>query len=120
MLKFTYGEKTRKNRPLSDEAIFLLSDKLAAMGDPIRLRILNQLCCRGEQNVAQLVEQCGAKQANVSRHLVRLRETGLVVWRKAGTKIFYALADDSLPSICACLRESAKTKLKRLSSSLDD
>ena len=114
------AKKTRKTRPLSDEAIFLLSDKLAAMGDPIRLRILNLLCCRGEQNVAQLVEQCGAKQANVSRHLVRLRETGLVVCRKAGTKIFYALADDSLPSICACLRESAKTKLKRLSSSLDD
>ncbi len=112
-------QTTREKRLLSDEAIALLSDKLSAMGDPLRLRLLNLLCCRGELNVTQLVEQSGARQANVSRHLARLRDAGLVVRRKEGTQIFYALADDSLPSICACLRESAKMKLMRLSSSLD-
>jgi DNA-binding transcriptional ArsR family regulator len=47
-----------------------------------------------------LVEVTGANQPNVSKHLAALAQGGLVSRRKAGTTIYYALADASVLALC--------------------
>lgn len=101
-----------KKRELNEATLALIAERLAAMGDPMRLRILNLLCCRGELNVTELVELSGGRQANVSRHLGKLSSVGLVSRRKLGNQVFYALTDDSLPGICDCLCRSMQNVLR--------
>lgn len=112
------AKKKSAKHLLSPDALSLIAEKLSAMGEPMRLRILNLLCCRGELNVTELVEESGAKQANISRHLAKLSAVGLVKRRKDGIQVYYSLADDSLPGICECLCSSTKNRLGELASSL--
>ena len=46
----------------------------------------------GEKNVSQLVQETGALQANVSKHLGTLLDAGLVSRRKQGQSSCYRIA----------------------------
>jgi ArsR family transcriptional regulator len=63
-----------------------------ALGDGPRLRLL-ELLAEGESCVTELVETLGEKFPTVSQRLRILRSEGLVVRRRQGTHLFYALAD---------------------------
>jgi DNA-binding transcriptional ArsR family regulator len=65
---------------------------LRAMGDPARLRILDLLKQR-EQCVTEIVAAVGEKFTTVSQRLRLLRAEGLIVRRREGNHLFYALAD---------------------------
>jgi DNA-binding transcriptional ArsR family regulator len=56
---------------------------LRAMGNPQRLRILLLLAER-ERSVIELEALVGLSQSAVSQHLARLRQTGLVRFRRDG------------------------------------
>jgi ArsR family transcriptional regulator len=67
-----------------------LSDFLSALADPTRLRLLALL--QGQELcVCFLVEVLRQPQAKVSRHLARLRRTGLVDARREGKWMHYRL-----------------------------
>ena len=68
------------------------ADALRMLSDPTRLRILWALM-QGETSVACLAELAGTSPTAVSQHLSKLRLAGLVTNRRAGTFVFYALAD---------------------------
>lgn len=68
-----------------------ISDKFAAFSDPTRLRILH-LLREGEICVGDLVTILGMPQPTISRHLAYLRRSALVVPRKSGLWMYYALA----------------------------
>ncbi|HLI64089.1 MAG TPA: metalloregulator ArsR/SmtB family transcription factor [Terriglobales bacterium] len=61
------------------------------LADPTRLRILN-LLLHGELCVCDLQYVLGSSQANVSRHLTYLKNSGLVLDRREGVRIYYRLA----------------------------
>ncbi len=63
-----------------------------AMGDAPRLRILTMLA-RREWCVTEIVEALNDKFSTVSQRLRVLRTEGLIVRRRQGTHIYYALAD---------------------------
>jgi DNA-binding transcriptional ArsR family regulator len=71
------------------------ADALRMLSDPTRLRILWALM-QGETSVACLAELAGTSPTAVSQHLSKLRLAGLVTNRRAGTFVFYALADDHI------------------------
>jgi methanogenic corrinoid protein MtbC1 len=50
----------------------------------------------GDKNVSELVENTGLSQPNVSNHLGRLRERGLVTNERRGRQIIYRLANSGL------------------------
>jgi DNA-binding transcriptional ArsR family regulator len=81
--------------PLLDE----IAARFRLLGEPLRLKLLAALA-GGEQNVGALVTLTGANQPNVSRHLAALALGGLVTRRKAGTTIYYTLADPSVLTLC--------------------
>jgi ArsR family transcriptional regulator len=62
------------------------------MGDAGRLRLL-ELLSEGEWCVTEIVEAVGDKFSTVSQRLRVLRDAGLVVRRRQGTHLFYALVD---------------------------
>ncbi|HEV3142888.1 MAG TPA: helix-turn-helix domain-containing protein [Gemmataceae bacterium] len=68
------------------------SDLFRAMGDVERLRLL-ELLQQGERCVSEIVAAVGDKFSTVSQRLRILRAEGLVVRRREGQHLFYALAD---------------------------
>jgi len=69
-----------------------LEQYFKALGDANRLRILN-LLLHGELCVCDIQFVLGASQPHVSRHLAYLKNSGLVLDRREGFRIFYRLAD---------------------------
>jgi len=77
----------------NDKIISKMEDLLNIASDFTRLKIMYCLS-EGEKNVSQIVKEVECSQSLVSHQLTVLRKANLVVTRKEGTKIFYALADD--------------------------
>ncbi len=65
---------------------------LKAMSHEGRLMILCHIA-EGEKSVTELEDLIGARQSAVSQQLARLRIEGLVVARRDGKAIYYAIAD---------------------------
>ncbi len=95
----------------------LIADRFRALGEPMRLRILDALR-DGELAVGELVEATGTGQANVSKHLQVLFKHGFVARRKEGTSSFYRIADpavfDLCDMVCGNLREEFDRKRRLL------
>ena len=92
------------------------ADILKTMGHPLRLQIVRYLC-DGEKPVSAIVEEVGAQQSNVSRHLSLLRQVGVLKSRKSGLQVFYMLSSPELSravdSILRCVREMVRLCLGR-------
>lgn len=69
-----------------------LEQYFKALADVSRLRILN-LLLHGELCVCDIQHVLEASQPNVSRHLSYLKNSGLVLDRRDGYRVFYQLAD---------------------------
>jgi DNA-binding transcriptional ArsR family regulator len=89
----------RGSAPFTDEVFELIAARFKAMSEPMRLKILHTLIA-GEMTVSQLVEKTGAGQANISKHLSKLLEAGMVGRRKAGLCVYYSIADESIIEQC--------------------
>lgn len=63
---------------------------LKSFADDTRLRILN-LLSKQSLNVTELCEILGTTQSNLSKHLARLRLTGVVSDRREGLNVYYNL-----------------------------
>ncbi len=64
------------------------------LSDGNRLRILN-LLMHGELCVCDIQYVLGSPQPNVSRHLIYLKNSGLVLDRREGPRMYYRLSDSS-------------------------
>ena len=63
---------------------------LKAMAHPTRLFIIEELE-QGERCVCDLTEQIGADVSTVSKHLLVLKQVGIVQDDKRGNQVFYSL-----------------------------
>jgi ArsR family transcriptional regulator, lead/cadmium/zinc/bismuth-responsive transcriptional repressor len=77
---------------LPPDALERAAQIFRAMGDGARLRILDLLKQR-ERCVTEIVAAVGEKFTTVSQRLKLLRSEGLLVRRRDGNHIYYALAD---------------------------
>ncbi len=74
-----------------------------ALAHPTRIHIAE--CLQdAELSVGVLLERVGIEPANLSQHLAVLRAKGLVVNRKVGTQVFYALRDPLLSEVLGSMR----------------
>lgn len=81
-----------------------------ALGNGNRLELLEYLA-QGERSVEELANVAGLSVANTSQHLQHLRQVGLIVARKQGTRAFYRLSDASVIDLLRALRVSAEYHL---------
>ena len=77
-----------------------------ALGDPARLRLL-VLLEQGERCVSELVDVLGEKFPTVSQRLRLRRNEGLVVRRRDGNHLHYALADRHVADLVKTALEHA-------------
>lgn len=75
----------------------------SALSDPTRILILYTLN-EHSHNITELTQQLGTPQPKTSRHLRVLRDLGLVLTKRQGTKITYELADCRLIEALNILR----------------
>src|SRR5882757_11115388 len=62
------------------------------LAEPVRLKLL-ALAAEEELAIGELAELLGESQPNVSRHVAPLKQAGLVVVRKQGTRALVGLRD---------------------------
>lgn len=103
----------------SDDLLARIADRLKAMADPMRLRILHELEA-GEVCVGDLAERVGGSAANVSKHLAVLRSAGLVRCRRDGMNVCYAVVDQGVFGVCRLVRDSLAVQADRMAADLRD
>lgn len=67
-------------------------NKLSALANPTRIKILNCLG-KSSKSVSELISVCGLSQSAVSQHLSILRQVGFVKSSKNGKLVIYSLSD---------------------------
>ena len=97
-------------RGASEQLLERIADRLKAMADPMRLRILHVLQ-GGERCVTDILDHVGGSQANVSKHLSVLRRAGLVECRREGVNVYYRIADPAVFAICSTVCDSLERQL---------
>ncbi len=61
-----------------------------ALSEPLRIQIIN-LLKEGELCVNEICQELGAPQSKISFHLKTLKDSGLLMVRKQGRRIYYSL-----------------------------
>jgi DNA-binding transcriptional ArsR family regulator len=98
------------------------ADIFQALAHPTRIAII-ELLEGGELSAGELMERLGMEQANISQHLAVLRAKQLVVNRKVGNQVFYAVRDPIIFKVLALMRRYFQKHLKEaleLLSEMDD
>lgn len=87
------------------ERLFELETKvLKALANPRRLEIIH-LIRDQELSVSEVFSMLDLPQANVSQHLMVLRQAGLVTTRRVGQQVMYRLAHPNLIAASDLLRQ---------------
>lgn len=104
--------------PTEPGGVEMVAKFFRALGDPVRLRLLEFLL-RDEHTVTECVEHIGLAQSRISTHLGCLSDCGYVAVRRAGRFAHYrvvdprvaelvllarALAADNAAALAACMR----------------
>jgi DNA-binding transcriptional ArsR family regulator len=101
---------------IPDEFLDRVAEKFRMLGDPTRLSILRALMS-GEKNVGAVVAETGQNQANVSKHLKMLTESGIVRRRKEGLQVFYRMSDPLIEKlctlVCGAILEEAQAQVEK-------
>jgi DNA-binding transcriptional ArsR family regulator len=86
---------------------------LRALANERRLMILCKLVERGEDNVNSLAETVGLSQSALSQHLAKMREEGLVTYRRESQTLWYRIADPRIEDLFATLHRLYCRPLER-------
>lgn len=78
---------------------------LRALANEQRLLILCHLSAASELSVSALGERMTLSQSALSQHLARLREDGIVNFRREAQTLFYHIADGKAARLLAVLHE---------------
>ena len=95
-----------------DHAFDAVAAYFSMLSEPTRLRIMHAIC-EQEKTVSQIVEELGATQTNISRHLNLMRRNGVLARRKDGNQVYYRAADPAMVEIC-------RSVCNRIAAQLDD
>lgn len=85
--------------PLDEEEAIELAGVLAAMADPVRLRLLSLVAAQGEVCSCDLQEPLGRSQPTVSHHTRILAEAGLITGEKRGKWTWWSVEPDRLAAV---------------------
>jgi DNA-binding transcriptional ArsR family regulator len=86
---------------------------IKALAEPTRRRIL-ELVANGELSAGQIAAEFDVTRPAVSQHLGVLRDAGLIVDRREGTKRIYRVRPEGLAPLRAFLERFWDDRLERL------
>ncbi len=85
----------------ADQAAALLQ----AVGNPKRLVILCLLTAQGEMSVGALNEMVALSPSALSQHLARMRQEGLVSYRRQAQTLYYRIENPNVAKLIATLKD---------------
>ncbi len=80
-----------------------VANTLKAIGNARRLMLLCKLVEHGEVTVSDLARDVGLSQSACSQHLAKMRDEGLVTYRRESQTLWYAIADARVETLLATL-----------------
>ena len=89
--------------PSTPEEMDRMAARFRALGEPMRLRIL-QAVCKEPRSVNDIVAATGSTQANISKHLALLTTAGILEREKDGQRVFYGVKDKLAVKLCNLVR----------------
>ena len=97
-------------KPPMDLATFeakaaMVAETLKAIGNARRLMLLCKLVEHGEMTVGDLAREVGLSQSACSQHLARMRDEGLVTFRRVSQTLWYAIADARVETLLVTLNQ---------------
>ena len=90
----------KKSDAASAAMIARVVERLRVMADEQRIRLLLRLK-KGRATVTELSEDLEIAQPSVSKHLLQLRQVGLVQVERVGVSAFYSIKDQTIFDLCA-------------------
>ena len=100
-------------RPIPEELVELIARRFRAIGEPLRIRLLDSLR-ESEATVSELADAVGASQQNVSKHLAVLADAGILGRRKDGNHVYYRIVDGGVLALCEEVCGSLREQLRVL------
>ena len=85
--------------PLSETDAEKLAGVLAALADPVRLRLLSLVAAQNEVCSCDLEAPLGKSQPTVSHHTKLLSEAGLLIGQKRGRWMWWRVEPDRLAEV---------------------
>lgn len=82
------------------------ADFLRTLGNAHRLQVLCLLIEHGEMSVSQINQYTTLSQSALSQHLAKMREEGLVSYRRNAQTLYYSLRDRTVIDIVVILKEN--------------
>lgn len=93
----------------------MLAKQLWAIGDPVRLQILQILptepTCEKACNVSAIAERIGLSQPSTSHHLRILRQAGIIKNEKKCRDMIYWIQLDEAGAVAEALREVLRAEV---------
>src|SRR3954452_14962667 len=89
--------------PLADDEASELARVFAALGDPVRLRLLSLIAASGEVCSCDLEEPLGRSQPTISHHTKALADAGLITGEKRGRWMMWRIVPERLAAVRAAL-----------------
>ncbi|MDF0544921.1 metalloregulator ArsR/SmtB family transcription factor [Sphingobium sp. H39-3-25] len=80
-----------------------VADTLKAIGNTRRLMLLCKLVEHGEVTVSDLARDVSLSQSACSQHLAKMRDEGLVTFRRESQTLWYRIADPRVETLLATL-----------------
>ncbi|MBI2094175.1 MAG: winged helix-turn-helix transcriptional regulator [Candidatus Omnitrophica bacterium] len=101
-----------KDKGLMEDMVYKVkADFLRALSYPIRLKIIEALK-HGEKSVGILVKSLEVEQSTLSRHLLALREAGILTSHQERTTVYYAIRDHDIFKILRPIAVILRKKFK--------
>jgi ArsR family transcriptional regulator len=89
--------------PLDEADAAELAQLFAALGDPVRLRLLSLVAAAGEVCSCDLEQPLGKSQPTISHHTKALAEAGLIVGEKRGRWMWWSVVPERIAAVRSAL-----------------
>ena len=89
--------------PLAEDEAVELARMFAALGDPVRLRLLSLVAAADEVCSCDLEGPLGKAQPTISHHTKALADAGLIAGEKRGRWMMWRIVPDRLATLRAAL-----------------
>lgn len=113
---FVYYRKRQEiplPHPLPDDLLELIARRFRVLGEPMRIRLIDQLR-DGEATVGELSDALSASQQNVSKHLAVLTDAGVLGRRKERNYVYYRIVDEGVFALCEDVCGSVQEQIRSL------
>ncbi len=98
---------------MNKELYQLHAEMCKVFSSPTRLEILN-LLRDGELTVSELTDKTKLSQSNVSQHLSIMKNRGILVSKRNGLNIYYALSNPKITKAFDIIREILIERLRQM------